>query len=169
MLIAASAGGLIALTHIGGGVDTDSPALGWVDIGLGVALLVSSAVSLMRQGDLAEQQEKLRRAPVPAFFGLGGVMMLSSLNSLAVSVSLLHRIAVADVSGLERALALAFTDAFILIPVIAPIALLALAPSLGGRVLPRIRAGVDRYGVKVGVVVFVAIGVYLLVEGISRV
>jgi hypothetical protein len=169
VLIAASAGGLIALTSIGGGVDTDSPALGWVDIGLGAALLVSSAVSLTRQGDLAAQQEKLRGAPVPAFFGLGGVMMLSSLNSLAVSVSLLHRIAVADVSGFERALALAFTDAFILIPIIAPIALLALAPSLGERVLPRIRAGVDRYGVKVGVVVFVAIGVYLLVEGISRV
>jgi hypothetical protein len=154
---------------VGGGIDAESAALGWVDIGLGIALLASSAVSLMRQGDIAAQQEKLRGAPVPAFFGLGGAMMLSSINSLAVSLSLLHRIAVADVSGVERALALAFTDGFILVPVIAPIALVAVAPSLGERVLPKIRAGVDRYGVKVGVVVFVAIGVYLLVEGIRRV
>ena len=169
LLVGASAAALIALTSIGGGIDTDSPALGWVDIAMGVALLVSSALSLLRQGDITAQQERLRGAPPAAFFGLGAVMMLSSLNSLAVSVSLLHRIAVADVSGFERALALAFTDAVILLPVLAPLALVVLAPSLAERVLPRIRAGVDRYGVAVGAVVFVAIGAYLLVDGISRV
>ena len=67
------------------------------------------------------------------------------------------------------ALALAFTDAVILLPVLAPVALVAFAPSIAARALPRIRAGVDRYGVRVGAVVFVAVGVYLLVEGISRV
>jgi len=168
VLVGASAAGLVALTSIGGGIDTDSPALGWVDIAMGSALLVSSALSLLRQGDIAAQQRRLRGAPLPAFFGLGAVMMLSSLNSLAVSVSLLHRIAVADVNGFERALALAFTDAVILLPVLAPLALVVLAPPLAERVLPRIRAGVDRYGVAVGAVVFVAIGAYLLVDGISR-
>jgi hypothetical protein len=168
LLVAASAGGLIALTEVGGGVDDDSPALGWIDVGLGVLLLVSAAVSLTRQGTIADQQERLRGAPVAAYFGLGMVMMLSSLNSLAVAVSLLHRIAVADVSSMERVLALAFTDVVILIPVLAPIALVALAPTRAERVLPKIREGVDRYGVRVGVVVFAAIGVYLLVDGITR-
>jgi hypothetical protein len=169
LLVAASAAGLIALTRIGGGVSADSPTLGWVDIGMGAACLVSAAISLARQGGVAAQQARLREAPVPVFFGLGMVMMLSSLNSLAVSVSLLHRIASADVSGTERALALAFTDAVILIPVVAPIALAAFAPGLAESVLPRVRAGVDRYGVRVGAVVFVGIGIYLLVEGVSRV
>ena len=168
LLVAASAAGLIALIEVGGGVEEDSPALGWIDIGLGVLLLVSAAVSLTRQGTIADQQERLREAPVAAYFGLGCVMMLSSLNSLAVAVTLLHRIAVSDVSSMERALALAFTDLVILIPVLAPIALVALAPSRAERVLPKIREGVDRYGVRVGVVVFAAIGVYLLVEGIAR-
>ncbi|MGZ5359800.1 MAG: GAP family protein [Solirubrobacterales bacterium] len=169
LLVAASAAGLIALTRIGGGVDAGSPALGWVDIGMAAVCLVSAAVSLTRQGDIAAQQERLRGAPLPAFFGLGMVMMLSSLNSLAVSVSLLHRIAAADVSGAERALALAFADTVILIPVLAPIALAVLAPGLAGSVLPRVRAGVDRYGVRVGAAVFVAIGIYLIAEGIQRV
>lgn len=167
-LIAASAAGLLAFVHVGGGVDGESPLLGWIDVGLGVLLLASAAASLTRQSTLAGQQERLRGAPVAAYVGLGVVMMFSSLNSLAVSVSLLHRIAVADVSSGERALALAFTDAVILIPVLAPIALVALSPARAERVLPRIRAGVDRYGVKAGVVVFAAIGVYLLAEGITR-
>lgn len=168
LLIAASAAGLILLTRVGGGVDEDSPALGWVDVGMGALLLISAAVSLFRRGAIADQQERLRGAAVGAYFGLGAVMMLSSLNSLAVAVSLLHRIATADVGPTERALALAFTDVVILLPVLAPIVLVALAPSRAERILPRIREGVDRYGVKVGVVVFAAIGAYLLADGISR-
>ena len=168
LLVALSTAGLILVTNVGGGVDDDSSALGWIDVGLGLLLLVSAAVSLTRQGTIADQQERLRGAPVGAYFGLGAVMMLSSLNSLAVAVSLLHRIAVADVSATDRALALAFTDLIILLPVLAPIALVALAPSRAERILPRIRAAVDRYGVKVGVVVFAAIGVYLIADGLSR-
>ena len=56
----------------------------------------------------------------------------------------------------------------ILLPVILPIALVALAPRTADRILPKIRAGVDRYGVKVGIVVFTAIAIYLLIEGISH-
>ncbi|CAN5563234.1 hypothetical protein BH20ACT15_BH20ACT15_04480 [soil metagenome] len=56
----------------------------------------------------------------------------------------------------------------ILLPVIAPIALVAIAPSAADRVLPKIRTGVNRYGVRVGVAVFTAIAIYLLIEGISH-
>jgi hypothetical protein len=95
-------------------------------------------------------------------------MMISSLNTLAVAVSLLHRIATADVSAFERGLTLAICDAAILLPIALPIAICLLAPAASDRVLPAIRRGVDRYGVRVGVVVFAAIGVYLIAEGISH-
>lgn len=89
------------------------------------------------------------------------VMMLSNLNTLAVAVAvaMLHEIAIADVSTFERAFTLAVVDAVILLPVIAPIALVAIAPSAADRVLPKIRAGVDRYGVRVGVAVFTMIAI----------
>ena len=96
------------------------------------------------------------------------VMMLSNLNTLAVAVSMLHEIAIADVTSFERGLTLAIVDAVILLPVVAPIALVALAPGTAGRVLPKIRDGVDRYGVRVGIVVFTGIAIYLLIEGIGH-
>ena len=80
-------------------------------------------------------------------------MMIANLNTLAVAVSLLHEIAIADVTSFERGLTLALADAVILLPIVAPI-LLCLAPRTADRVLPMIRRGVDRYGVRVGVVVF---------------
>ncbi len=135
---------------------------------MGVVLLIVTAISATRQGDIDEQEKRLRGAPVAAYFGLGVVMMLSNLNTLAVAVSMLHEIAIADVTAFQRFLTLAIVDTVILIPVVLPIAFVALAPHTADRILPKIRAGVDRYGVKVGIVVFTAIAIYLLIEGISH-
>jgi hypothetical protein len=73
------------------------------------------------------------------------------------------------VTPFERGVALAAVDAIVLLPVVAPIALVALAPGLGDRVLPAIKRGVDRYGVRVGAFVFAAIGVWLIATGIERI
>ncbi len=168
LLIPLSAAGLLAFSGARSSVDPGSPAFAWIDIAIGAALLVVSAVSLTRTSSIDAAQQRLRGAPVAAYFGFGAVMMLSNLNTLAVAVSMLHEIAIADVSTFERGLTLAIVDAVILVPVVAPIALVALAPSAADRVLPKIRAGVDRYGVKVGAAVYIAIAIHLLVEGISH-
>lgn len=168
LLVAASVGGLLALRGASSSVDEGSPAFAWIDIAMGAVLLVASAVSLIRQGEIGAQQERLRAAPIALYFGLGMVMMLSNLNTLAVAVSILHEIAIADVSAFERVLTLAVTDLVILLPVFVPIVLCIAAPRTAERVLPAIRRAVDRYGVRVGIVVFTAIGIYLLIEGISH-
>ena len=136
LLIPLSAAGLIALSSARSSIDAGSPLFAWIDIAMGVVLLIVTAVSATRQSDLDAQREKLRGAPVAAYFGLGMVMMLSNLNTLAVAVSMLHEIAIADVTSFERGLTLAIVDAVILLPVVAPIALVALAPGTAGRVLP---------------------------------
>lgn len=135
---------------------------------MGALLLVVTAVSAFRQGQVAEQEQRLRSAPVALYFGLGLTMMIGNLNTLAVAVSLLHEIAIADVGAFERWLTLAVTDAIVMLPIVAPILLVLAAPTTADRVLPAIRRAVDGYGVRVGVVVFTAIAVYLLVEGISH-
>ena len=95
-------------------------------------------------------------------------MMIGNLNTLAVAVSLLHEIAIADITTFERCLTLWIVDTIILAPLVLPITLVAIAPRTADRVLPAIRSGVDRYGVQVGVVVFTGIAIYLLIEGISH-
>jgi len=160
--------GLLILRSARESIDAGSPLFAWIDIAMGAVLLIVTAVSATRQSDIDEQEKRLRGAPVAAYFGLGVVMMLSNLNTLAVAVSMLHEIAIADVTSFERGLTLAIVDAVILLPVLLPIAIVALAPRTADRILPKIRTGVDRYGVKVGIVVFTAIAIYLLIEGISH-
>ena len=168
LLVPLSVAGLLAFSDARSSVDPGSPLFAWIDISMGAVLLVVSGVSLTRASSIDDAQRRLRGAPVAAYFGFGMVMMLSNLNTLAVAVSMLHEIAIADVSTFERGLTLAIVDAAILLPVLAPIALVALAPSAAERVLPKIRAGVDRYGVRVGVLVFTAIAIYLLIQGFSH-
>ena len=168
LLVTLSVAGLLILRGAEDSVDEGSPAFAWIDISMGVVLLVVAAVSLARQGDVDAQQQRLRGASPIAFFGFGMVMMLSNLNTLAVAVAVLHRIAIADVSSFERGVTLAVVDALILLPVIAPIVLCQLAPDVSDRVLPAIRQGVDRYGVRVGAALFALIGLYLIGIGASH-
>ena len=95
-------------------------------------------------------------------------MMLSNLNTLAVAVSMLHEIAIADVTSFERGLTLGDRRRGDPPPDPHPDRDRRPRPPTADRILPKIRAGVDRYGVKVGIVVFTAIAIYLLIEGISH-
>jgi hypothetical protein len=168
VLVPATVIGLILLRGARESLDEGSPLFAWIDISMGAALLVVTAVSLTRQGDVGAAEERVRTVRPAAFLILGMAMMFGNLNSLAVGVPMLHEIAIAEVSSFERGLALALSDLVILLPVVAPIAIVAAAPHAAHRVLPRIRRAVDRYGFRVGVVVFTAIGLYLLVKGLIR-
>jgi tellurite resistance protein TehA-like permease len=168
VLVPATVIGLILLRGARESLDEGSPLFAWIDISMGAALLVVTAVSLTRQGDVGAAEERVRTVSPAAFLILGMAMMFGNLNSLAVGVPMLHEIAIAEVNSFERGLALALSDLVILLPVVAPIAVVAAAPRAAEHVLPRIRGAVDRYGFRVGVVVFSAIGLYLLVKGLIR-
>jgi tellurite resistance protein TehA-like permease len=168
LLIPLSVVGLILLRGARDSLDAGSPLFAWIDIGMGAALVVVTVVSLLRRGDVTEQEQRLRGAPVAVYFGVGMAMMIGNLNTLAVAVSLLHEVAIADITSFERFLTLAIVDLIILLPLLVPIGLVALAPRTAERVLPKIRKGVDDYGFQVGVVVFTGIAIYLLIEGISH-
>jgi hypothetical protein len=168
VLVALSVAGLILLRGARTSLDEGSPLFAWIDISMGAALLVVTAISLTRQGDVSAAEERVRTVSPAAFLILGMAMMIGNLNTLAVAVPMLHEIAIAEVSSFERSLALALSDLVILLPVVAPVAIVAAAPRTSGRILPPIRRAVDRYGFRVGIVVFTAIGVYLLVKGLIR-
>jgi hypothetical protein len=168
VLIPASVAGLVLLRGARTSLDEGSPLFAWIDISMGALLLAVTAVSLFRQGDVGKAEARVRGANPAAFLLLGIAMMIGNLNTLAVAVPMLHEIAIAEVSSFQRGLALALSDLVILLPVLAPIAAVASAPEAAGRILPPIRRAVDRYGVRVGIVVFTAIGLYLLIKGLIR-
>jgi uncharacterized membrane protein YidH (DUF202 family) len=140
----------------------------WLDIAFGAGMLAMAGVTWARRDSASDPTRMLARVSVSAFFGVGAVLMISDASALVALVPLLRDVAVADVTGLERGLALVVTWAVVILPVAAPVLVCVLAPQSSERALAAIRRWLDRYGYLVAVAVFVAIGAYLLARGVHR-
>jgi hypothetical protein len=140
----------------------------WLDIALGAGMLVFAAVTWARRNSGSDPSRLLARVSPAAFFGVGAIFMISDASALVALVPLLRDVAVADVSALERTIALTVTWVVVILPIAAPVLICVVAPRASDRVLGAIRRWLDRYGYLVAVAVFVAIGVYLLARGIHR-
>jgi hypothetical protein len=140
----------------------------WVDLVVGAGLLVFAAVTFARRHRPATQGLPFERVGPLAYVGVGALFMVTDASALAAYGPLLRDIAVADVGNLERGLALAISDLVIVAPIAAPVLIYVLAPNSSARVLAGIRSGLDRYGWIIAVVVFGAIGAYILARGITR-
>jgi hypothetical protein len=169
--IALVAVGIVGLVLIGGARERVSPGgslAGWVDIALGLGLLVLGAIAVARRGRTGGADRLLERLGPGSFVAVGATFMVTDASALAAYAPLLREIAVADVTRAERAVALALSDAVIIAPVAAPVLICMLAPRRADRALAAIRHWLDRYGWLAAVLVFGAIGAYLVLRGITR-
>jgi hypothetical protein len=169
--IALVAVGIVGLVLIGRARERVSPGgslAGAVDIALGVGLLVLGAIAFARRGRTGGADRLLERFGPGSFVAVGAVFMVTDASALAAYAPLLREIAVADVTRAERAIALALSDAVIIAPVAAPVVVCVLAPRSADRALAATRRWLDRYGWLTAVLVFGAIGAYLLIRGITR-
>jgi Sap-like sulfolipid-1-addressing protein len=141
----------------------------WLDVVLGVGMLAFAAVTWTRRASGADPSRLLGRVSPAAFFGVGAIFMITDTSALVALAPLLREVAVAHVSAAERTIALVTTWIVVILPIAGPVLIYLLAPRGAQRALAAIRRWLDRYGYLVAVAVFGAIGVYLLVRGISRV
>ncbi len=141
---------------------------GWLDIVLGAGMLVFAGITWARRDSGSDPSRLLGRVSPAAFFGVGAVFMISDASALVALMPLLREVAVADVTSLERAVALTITWIVVVLPIAAPVLICVLAPRTSDRALAAIRRWLDRYGYLVAMAVFGAIGIYLLARGIHR-
>ena len=140
----------------------------WLDIALGAGMLGLAGLTWARRGSGSDPSRLLGRVSPAAFFGVGAVFMISDASALVALVPLLRDVAVADVSSVERVIALAITWVVVVLPIAVPVLIYVAAPRSAERAVAAIRRWLDRYGYLVAVGVFVAIGCYLMVRGIEH-
>jgi hypothetical protein len=163
--------GLVGLWFFKGSRGTFGPGgslFAWLDIVLGVGMLGFAVLTWVRRDSAASQTRLLERVGPPAFFAVGAIFMITDASALVALGPLLREIAIAPVSSFERGLALALTYVVVILPIALPILIYLLAPRSSQRILAAMRRGLDRYGYVIAIGVFLAIGTYLLVRGITR-
>ncbi|MDX6583825.1 MAG: Sap, sulfolipid-addressing protein [Solirubrobacterales bacterium] len=164
--------GLAGFAFFRGSRETFGPGgslFAWLDIALGAGMLALAGITWARRDSGSDPSRLLGRVSPAAFFGVGAIFMISDASALVALVPLLRDVAVADVSSLERLIALVITWVVVILPIAAPVLVYVWAPRSSQRALAAIRGWLDRYGYLVAIAVFGAIGIYLLVRGISRV
>jgi hypothetical protein len=135
----------------------------------GLILFSGSRETVGPGGRPPNQSRLLERVGPDAFFAVGAIFMITNASALAAYAPLLREIAIADVTRFQRGLALAISDLVILMPIAAPIVIRLLAPRSSQRILSALRSRLDRYGSVIAIAVFGAIGIFLLIRGITRV
>jgi hypothetical protein len=168
VLVAVGIAGLILFSSSRETFGPGGALFAWVDIAVGVGLLAFAVVAYARRDRPATQTRLLDRVGPSAFFAVGAVFMITNASALAAYGPLLREIAVSGVGRFDRGLALAISDLVIIAPIAAPILARLLAPRGSERILSALRRGLDRYGSTIAVAVFCAIGIFLLVRGITR-
>jgi hypothetical protein len=164
--------GIAGLLIFGTAKETVGPGgslFAWVDIGLGVGLLVFAVVAYLRRKQAAAGSGLIERLSPAAFVGIGAIFMATNTSALVAYAPLLREIAVSDLTRLERGVALAISDLVIIAPIAAPLAIRLIAPRSSQRLLDAIRRFLDRWGYVIVIAVFGALGTYLLARGLSRV
>lgn len=168
VLVAAGIAGLILFSSSRETFGPGGALFAWVDIAVGVGLLGFAVATYVRRGQPATQNRLLERVGPGAFFAVGAIFMITNASALAAYAPLLREIAVSGVSRFERGLALGISDLVIIAPIAAPIVICLLAPRSSGRILSKLRRGLDRHGTVISIAVFGAIGIFLLVRGVTR-
>ncbi|MGB8310669.1 MAG: GAP family protein [Halobacteriota archaeon] len=136
-----------------------------IDIILGILLLYASARSLLKKGETKTFDPSTMGATaiasMGAFFGVGNIF--SSLPALAASKD----IGVAVISPLDKAIAFVITMVIALCWSWVPLAIYIASPKNFDRYLNPVTGWLRKHGGQLIAAVFLLVGVYLLVRGIS--
>ena len=168
VLVAIGIAGLVLFSRSRETFGPGGTLFAWVDVAVGAGLLAFAVVTNLRDAQPAAQNRMVERVGPGAFYGIGAIFMITNASALAAYAPLLREIAIADVSRLDRGLALAISDLVIIAPIAAPVLICLLAPQSSERILSGLRRGLDRHGRAIATVVFAVIGAFLLVRGITR-
>jgi len=174
-LLALGLAGLVLFRHTVAHTSSasHSSASAWIDIGLGVLLLLLAARVLRRTPTAHEKQHEGAAAAAPpgsslgrsALLGLG--MMATNFTTVVLYLDAVKEIARAQVAASGRLGALAALLVISLLPVLAPLAAYAAAPGAASRVLTPLGGWVRARSRAIGIAMLLGFGVYLVAKGVA--
>jgi threonine/homoserine/homoserine lactone efflux protein len=166
--------GITALDHLRPAEHHHHSLRGAVIMFLAGGLMAGLAVrSLLRRPTPAEQHksrtaERLETAPTFWFVGVGALGMVVNFSTLVLFLPALHEITRSSAGNAGRAVVFGVLFVVTLLPVLAPVVLVA---ALGRRAEPALdttHAFVNRHARQIGVVIEVIFAVYLVAKGVGE-
>jgi hypothetical protein len=159
----------LALTRHAGGSSADDEWSALVRLAAAAALLVAGIVTLVRgPSDKATKALTPAKPQLAAFLGVGAVVMLTNLTTLALFIPAVHLIGVSGVEFEGRALALAIVIVITMIPAVAPPLAVSILGERAQLVLARLNAWLLRHSRAVGAIVCFGFAILLAVQGIGQ-
>ena len=159
----------IALTRHAGGADTEPEWTAIVRLAAAAALVVAGILTIVRgPSDKMTRQLTPPKPDLAAFFGVGAVVMLTNLTTLALFIPAVHLIGVSAVAFEGRALAFAIVVAITMIPSVAPPLAVAVVGDPAQRVLAALNDWLIRHSRAVGAIVCFGFAILLGVQGVEE-
>ena len=159
----------VAFTRGVGGSDTEPEWTAVVRLVAAAGLAVAGVAALTRPpSDRTPKQLALDKPALAVFFGVGAVVMLTNLTTLALFLPAVHLIASSEVEIEGRVLAFAIVAAITLIPAIAPPLAVTVVGEPAQRLLGRTNAWLVRHSRPVTAAVCFGFAVLLAVQGIEQ-
>ena len=159
----------IALTRHAGGADTEPEWTALVRLAAAAALVVAGVVTIVRgPSDKVTRQLTPPKPDLPAFFGVGAVVMLTNLTTLALFIPAVHLVGVSDVAIEGRAAAFAIVVAITMIPSVAPPLAVSVVGEPAQRKLAALNAWLLRHSRAIGALVCFGFAVLLGVQGVEQ-
>jgi hypothetical protein len=159
----------LALTRHTGGADTEPEWTAYLRLAAAAALIIAGVLTLVRgPSGRATRQLSPPKPDLAAFFGVGAVVMLTNLTTLALFIPSVHLIGASDVAIEGRAAALAIVVLITMLPAVLPPLAVTLVGEPAQRVLARLNAWLVRHSRAVGAVVCFGFAILLAVQGVEQ-
>jgi hypothetical protein len=159
----------LALTRHAGGADTEPEWTAYLRLAAAAALVIAGVLTMVRgPSDRATRQLSPPKPDLPAFLGVGAVVMLTNLTTLALFIPAVHLIGASDVVIEGRAAALAVVLLITMLPAVLPPLAVTLVGGPAQRVLAGLNAWLLRHSRAVGAVVCFGFAILLGVQGIEQ-
>jgi threonine/homoserine/homoserine lactone efflux protein len=158
---------VVSIFH-GAGSGGSSKLNGYIDVAFGVLCLALIPLSVMRKArpprETDEQELKASRA-----FYRGIVAMLINSSTMVIYIAGVHEISAARLGTADVILAIVILTMITLVTLVIPIFIYFVFPRMSQRVLGSVRTWLLDHTREIGVVVLLALGLFLLIKGIVAV
>lgn len=147
----------------------------WLDLVLGLILLILGVRAIFKQPKQERQEEKESSQQAQEFgqkhllkWGLlGFVLNMLNLSSIVFYFAATKEIGQSDVSSLAKLILTLFCGFFFILPIALPVVIYAFWPKMAKKILDPIHFAITNYGKYINIVILFGFGFYLLYKSLS--
>jgi threonine/homoserine/homoserine lactone efflux protein len=140
----------------------------WIDLALGAVLLALGVRALRRPTAPAKPRQRAEGEGIGRLVAMGSGLMISNVTTFALYIPALKLVEQSGSSDVDEGAAIAVLLAITMLPVLVPLAVVAVAPSASERLLTRAGDWLAAHRRTLAVALCFGFGAYLVIKGLAR-